>query len=166
MGYGRQRAKRALFLICALCAFFLPGEASARYDPSWEWCTVSTDGFVIYYPKGHELLAQRVLSLCREVRGDVTGYLGVEPRTCPIVLNPGTDVFNGYMSIFPSKVSLYETPLYTVRGFGPGSDLMDLVFTHEYTHYVHITSKLGWYGTSATITPSSPKSCCLIQNEV
>ena len=91
-------------------------------------------------------LAQRVLSLCEEVHKDVTGYLGVEPRPCPIVLDPGTDIFNGFMGIFPSKISLYETPLYTVRGFGPGSDLMDLVFTHEYTHYVHITTRLGWYG--------------------
>jgi hypothetical protein len=50
------------------------------------------------------------------------------------------------MSIFPSRISLFENPLHKVRGFGPGSDLMDLVFTHEYTHYVHITEKRGWYG--------------------
>ncbi len=140
-------AKRALhaFLICIVSLLFLPLCASARYDPAWEWYTIRTDDFVIYYPKGHELFAQRILSLCEEVRSDVSGYLGVEPRPCPIVLNPGTDIFNGYMNIFPSMISLYEAPLYTLRGLGPGSDLMDLVFTHEYTHYVHITTRLGWY---------------------
>ena len=135
-----------LFLSCTVMILLFPIQASARYDPAFKWCTVQTNNFIIYYPKGHELLAQRVLSLCEEVHKDVTGYLGVEPRPCPIVLDPGTDIFNGFMGIFPSKLSLYETPLYTVRGFGPGSDLMDLVFTHEYTHYVHITTRLGWYG--------------------
>ena len=135
-----------LFLSCTVMILLFPIQASARYDPALKWCTVQTDNFIIYYPKGHELLAQRVLSLCEEVHKDVTAYLGVEPRPCPIVLDPGTDIFNGFMGIFPSKISLYETPLYTVRGFGPGSDLMDLVFTHEYTHYVHITTRLGWYG--------------------
>lgn len=133
------------FLVIAVFLLIFPGQTSARYDPDWEWHTIENNDFVIYYPKGHELLAQRVLSLGKEVHDDVTGYLGVEPRKCPIVLNPGTDVFNGYMNVFPSKISLYETPLYTMRGFGPGSDLMDLVFTHEYTHYVHITTRLGWY---------------------
>lgn len=123
-----------------------PFQASARYDPAYQWYTVRTDHFIIYYPKGHELLAQRVLTLCEKVHKDISGYLGVEPRPCPIVLDPGTDIFNGYLSLFPSRISLYETPLHSLRGFGPGSDLMDLAFTHEYTHYVHITTKLGWYG--------------------
>ena len=122
-----------------------PFQASARYDPAFQWYTVRTDHFIIYYPKGHELVAQRVLSLCEKVHKDITGYLGVEPRPCPIVLDPGTDIFNGYLSLFPSRISLYETPLYSLRGIGPGSDLLDLVFTHEYTHYVHITTSLGWY---------------------
>ncbi|HVN72663.1 MAG TPA: hypothetical protein VMU10_11635, partial [Desulfomonilia bacterium] len=139
--------KRAfVFLICAALIFLFPFQASARYDPSFQWCTVRTDNFIIYYPEGHELLAQRVLSLCEEVHKDIAGYLGVEPRPCPIVLDPGTDLFNGFMNVFPNRISLYETPPSTVRGFGPSSDIMDLVFTHEYTHYVHITTRLGWYG--------------------
>lgn len=134
------------FLACAAMILISAFQASARYDPALTWCTIQTDNFIIYYPEGHELLAQRVLSLCEKVHKDITGYLGVEPRPCPIVLDPGTDIFNGFMDVFPSRISLFETPLYTVRGFGPDSDLMDLVFTHEYTHYVHITTRLGWYG--------------------
>jgi WD40 repeat protein len=123
-----------------------PFIASARYDSSWIWYTVRTENFIIYYPQGHEQLAQRVLSLCEEVHRDITGFLGVEPEPCPIVLNPGTDIFNGYMNVFPSRISLHETPAYNVRDFGPGSDLLDHVFTHEYTHYAHITTRRGWYG--------------------
>lgn len=88
----------------------------------------------------------RVLSLSDEVYSDVTEYLGVKPRHCPIVLNPGTDVFNGFYQPFPNRISLHETPLFTIKGFGPGSDLMDGVYTHEFAHYVHVTTRLGWYG--------------------
>jgi hypothetical protein len=134
----------------ALLALSGLAPAVAQYDPRWRWCTVSNEHFTLYYPAGHESFAQRVLSLTDEVHRDVSGYLGVKPRRCPVVLNPGTDLFNGFMSVLPNRVSLYETPLYTVRGFGPGSDLVDLVFTHEYTHYAHITTRLGWYGRLAT----------------
>ena len=48
-------------------------------------------------------MAQRVLSLGEEVHKDITGFLGFEPRPCPIVLDPGTDIFNGYLSLFPSQ---------------------------------------------------------------
>ena len=112
------------FLVWAAIMLFFPFQASARYDPAFQWYTVRTDHFIIYYPKGHELAAQRVLTLCEKVHKDITGYLGFEPRPCPIVLDPGTDIFNGYLSLFPSRISLYETPLYSLRGFGPGSDLI------------------------------------------
>ena len=143
--------KSLMPFICVLIVSIIPVHSFARYDPGWKWRTIKTENFTIYYPEGHEQFAQRVVSLSDEVYGDVTGYLGVKPRRCPVVLNPGTDMFNGFMSIFPNRISLFETPLYTVRGFGPGSDLMDIVYTHEYTHFVHLTSCTGWYGALTRI---------------
>jgi hypothetical protein len=139
--------KKAVWLLIGVVAMVLVSASSdARYSPEWEWRTIRTEYFTIYYPKGHEAFAQRVLSLTNEVYADIVGYLGVKPRRCPIVLNPGADMFNGFYSPFPNRISLFETPLFRVRGFGPGSDIVDLVFTHEYTHYVHLTTRLGWYG--------------------
>lgn len=34
---------------------------------------------------------------------------------------------------------------------GPGSDAVDRLFTHEFTHFVHLTTKLGWYGKVTNI---------------
>ncbi len=140
--------QRRLVLIIAAIIFYaaLPSPSQAKYDPSWTWRTHETDHFTLYYPEGHEAFAQRVLSLENEVYTDVTGYLGVTPPHCPIVLNPGTDRFNGFYSPFPNRISLYETPYFSLRGFGPCSDMMDAVFTHEFSHFVHITTRLGWYG--------------------
>jgi len=138
--------KTFILLIVAAQIVLFSNKSSARYNPEWKWRTIRTDNFIIYYPEGHETFAKRVLSLGSEVYNDVSGYLGVEPRRCPIVLNPGTDIFNGYYSPFPNRISLFEPPLYSVRGFGPVDDLIDLVYTHEYAHYVHLTTRLGLYG--------------------
>ncbi|MBN1625153.1 MAG: hypothetical protein JW944_01400, partial [Deltaproteobacteria bacterium] len=70
-----------ILVIFTAMAFVFPSMSSARYDPSLSWYTVSTQNFTIYYPEGHELVAQRVLSLSKEVYKDVTGYLMVQPRT-------------------------------------------------------------------------------------
>ncbi len=143
--------KKNLCVSIILFLFSSFDAVEANYHPNWTWRTVRTDKFTIYYPQGHEAFARRVLSISDEVYGDVTGYLGVKPRRCPIVLNPGTDLFNGYYSPLPNRISLYETPLYTVRGAGPGSDLLDMVFTHEYTHFAHITTRLGWFGALSRV---------------
>ena len=136
-----------LTLIIQVLLFLFSGESHARYNPEWKWRSVRTDNFTVYYPEGHEDTVRRVLLLKDEVYDDVTGYLGLKPHRCPVVINPGTDIFNGYYSPFPNRISLYETPLYTLKGIGPSSDIIDLVFTHEYTHYVHLTTSLGLVGS-------------------
>ncbi|MBF0226129.1 MAG: PD40 domain-containing protein [Desulfobacterales bacterium] len=134
-----------IFFIIFILLFYLPS-SYARYNPSWNWLKIETAYFIIYYPEGHEDLAQRVLSLTNEVYEDVTGFVGITPRQCPIILNPATDIINGFFDVLPNRISLFETPPYSLKEFGHSSDLMDNIFTHEYTHYVHITAQLGWYG--------------------
>lgn len=136
---------KLIYCSILLLAVLAPIQIFAGYPPSWEWKTIQTDNFTIYYPEGHEKFAQRVLFLSDEVYKDVTNYFGVKPPKCPIVLNPGTDLLNGFYSTFPNRISLFETPAFHLRGFGPTSDIVDTVFTHEFTHFVHITTTAGWY---------------------
>ncbi|MBN1290199.1 MAG: PD40 domain-containing protein [Candidatus Latescibacteria bacterium] len=125
----------------------IPYTVSARYNPGTQWKTAGNEHFIVYYPKGHEFFAKRVLSLSGEVHSDVTGYFGVKSRRVPIVLHPQTDTFNGFYSPFPNRISLYETPAHELMGFGSSLDnVIDLVYTHEYTHYVHLTTSRGLYG--------------------
>ncbi len=122
------------------------GPSAARFNPDWHWRTLRAGGFIIYYPGGHEDTARRIAALAGEVRRDVSGFIGVQPPPCPVVVNPGTDAFNGYMTLLPSHIVLFETPANRLTGFGGPSDLMNLVFTHEYAHFAHITTRRGWYG--------------------
>ena len=90
------------FLACAAMILISAFQASARYDPALTWCTIQTDNFIIYYPEGHELLAQRVLSLCEKVHKDITGYLGVEPRPARLSLIPALISLTGSWMYFPA----------------------------------------------------------------
>ncbi len=137
--------------VCGLCFLLIiiiisAPEVHARYNPKIKWRTVSNENFTIYYPEGNEAYARRVLSLSEEVYGDVTGYLDVKPRHLPVVLDIETDMFNGFYAPFPNRISLFETPPYKLTGFGSAlSDITDLLFTHEYTHFAHITAARGLY---------------------
>ena len=143
-------------ILVVITSIFFPSLVSANYKPGWDWKTIQTENFTIYYPEGHEPVAQRILSLSNEVYKDVTGYMGSKPPKCPIVINPGTDIFNGFFSPLPNRISLYETPPFYLRGFGPSSDIVDTVFTHEFTHFVHLTAAAGWYrNISALLGPGS-----------
>ena len=128
------------------------GTVHGSFHPGIKWKTVQRKNFIIYYPEGHEAFAQRVLSLDREVHDDITGYLGINPRRTPVVLNHDTDIFNGMYAPFPNHIRLYETPAYNLKGFGSSNDdLLDMVFTHEYAHLAHITTKYGLYGRLTSI---------------
>lgn len=140
----------ALAVAAAILA--APDAAQARYNPRWNWRTVTSGDITVYYPEGREAFARRVLELTPGVRRDVTGYLGVPPRKLSVVLNPGTDIFNGFYSPFPNRISLFETPVSSLRGFGASTDdLVDLVYTHEYTHFVHITTRSGPYSVATRL---------------
>jgi len=141
-----KKARDIRILALLLLAFSsVPArDASARYDPSIDWRIVRTEHFTLYYPRGREAFARRVLSLAEGVREDVTGYFGVSPMRLPIVLHPDTDMFNGFYSVLPHQISLFETPLPDFNWIGTSTDdLVKTVFVHEYTHFVHITSARG-----------------------
>jgi hypothetical protein len=154
--YEPESTLKYRFRILTITAAFVaviawPGDVCARYRPGLDWRTVREGNVTIYYPRGHEAFARRVRVLTSEVKNDVDGWLGITSRSCAVVLNPDTDVFNGFYAPLPNRISLFETPNSSVRGFGPASDLLDLVYTHEYTHFAHITTRLGWYGALSRV---------------
>ncbi|MCE5249938.1 hypothetical protein LLG96_06930 [bacterium] len=144
--------KYSLIVMLGFVLIFHVQEVNARYNPGVRWRTVGNDRFTVYYPEGREAFARRVLSLGDEVYGDVTGYFGVRPRKVPIILNSDTDLLNGFYSAFPNRMSLFESPGSDLKYFGSSTgDVIDLVFTHEFTHFVHITTRRGWYGALTRI---------------
>ncbi len=101
--------------------------------PSVKWKQLKDDSLRIIFPEGHEAQARRVASLMLKVAA-------VDPITTkgrytpiPVVLQPYTNISNGYVGLAPYVSELYLQP--NENPFSLGSlDWLDLLAIHEYRH--------------------------------
>jgi len=144
MGSGRARALTAavMLLLAGGCA----GTASAasRFDPALRFRALPTEHFVIYFHQGEERLAQRLAAIAEETWRTLGQPMGViPPRKTQVVLADQTELFNGYATPVPYNTVV----LYAVTPSGSSSesdDWLRLLFTHEFTHIVHLDRSEGW----------------------
>jgi hypothetical protein len=139
-------ARPAAALLATAIAFLAVG-ASPRaqlFDPALRFQQLSTEHFVIYFHQGEERLAQRLARIAEETWIALQGPLGrTPPRRTRVVLADQTELFNGYATPVPYNTVV----LYAVTPSGAGSNFDDwlrLIFTHEFTHIVHLDRSEGW----------------------
>jgi hypothetical protein len=121
------------------------GTAGASlFDPALRFRALPTEHFVIYFHQGEDPLAQRLARIAEETWRALERPLGLTPpRRTRIVLADQTELFNGYATPVPYNTVV----LYAVTPSGSDSDFDDwlrLVFTHEFTHIVHLDRSEGW----------------------
>ena len=136
-------------LACALVLLLLPVVtlASTRYDPRLRFRTLSTPRFDIHYHQGEEADARRLAVIAESVANALDGTLGPPSGRVQVILVGQNDLSNGWATPLP-----YNTIEITVAApaaetfIGNTSDWLRLVFTHEYTHIVHLSRGRGWIG--------------------
>jgi Tol biopolymer transport system component len=127
---------------CVLCGARPVG--AQLFDPELRFRQLTTEHFVLYFHQGEEGLAQRLAPIAEETWRTLRQPLGVTPpaRT-RVVLADQTELFNGYATPVP-----YDTVvLYAVTPSGSDADFDDwlrLIFTHEFTHIVHLDRSESW----------------------
>src|SRR6478672_9940472 len=133
---------RVLRLLVALT--LSAGGASAspapQFDPALRFRVLSTEHFLIYYHQDEESLARRLASIAESTWRNLQEPLGVTPPALThVVLVDQTDVSNGSATPIP-----YDTIVVTAvwpagsEFIGNVDDWLRLVFTHEFTHIVHL----------------------------
>lgn len=136
------------WLALAFFALFLaaPGEAATRIDPALKFRTRATPHFRIHYHQGEDFLASRLAGIAEDVWLKVGGALGVEaPRLTHVILADQSELANGWATPIP-----YNTIFVTAAApagsefIGRNDDWLRLVFTHEFTHIVHLDRSEGW----------------------
>jgi WD40 repeat protein/surface antigen Omp85-like protein len=135
---------RAIAALALLLAAASPIRAASLFDPKLKFRTLSTDHFVIHFHQGEDALAQRLAAIAEDAWQVLQRTLAVTPpRRTRVVLADQTDLANGYATPVP-----YDTiVIYTVTPSGTEFDFDDwlrLVFTHEFTHIVHLDRSEGW----------------------
>jgi hypothetical protein len=123
-----------------------PVRAQSLYDPALHFRTITTEHFVLYFHQGEETYARRLATIAEETWRTLKGLLGPSPpaRT-HVVLVDQTELANGSATPVP-----FDTIVVTAT-WPPGSDFLGrtddwlrLVFTHEFTHIVHLDRSEAW----------------------
>src|SRR5262245_12597468 len=121
-------------------------EATSFYDPRLRFRGLTTEHFAIYFHQGEAAMASRLAAIAEETWHAVRAQMRLEPpaRT-EVVLVDQTELANGLASPLP-----YDTIVVTaawpagVDFIGDTEDWLRVVFTHEFTHIVHLDRSEGW----------------------
>ena len=121
--------------------------ASTRYDPRLRFRTISTPRFDIHFHQGEEGQARRLAVIAEDIARRLDGTLGPPAGRVQVILVNQTDLPNGWATPIPNNV--IEITAAAPGGeslIGNTDDWLRLVFTHEYTHVVHLSRAGGWIG--------------------
>jgi hypothetical protein len=115
-------------------------------DPRLDFRTITTEHFFIYYHQGEEAQATRLSVIAEETRSEVARALRLEPppRT-HVILADQAEISNGFANPLPyGTIALTAATPSASEFVGRADDWLRLVFTHEYTHIIHLDRSEGW----------------------
>ena len=107
----------------------------------------TTPRFEIHFHQGEDAAAARLARIAEEVATALDRTLGPAPGRVHVILVNQSDQPNGWAT--PVPYNLIEITAAGPSGeslIGNTDDWLRLVFTHEYTHVVHLGPLAGWIG--------------------
>ena len=123
-----------------------PAGAASSFDPRYRFRRLPTEHFIVYFHQGEARLAARLAAIAEETWRTLERPLGRKPPPLThVVLVDQSELANG--SAYPLP---YNTILVTAvwpagsEFIGNTEDWLRLVFTHEFTHIVHLDRSEGW----------------------
>jgi Tol biopolymer transport system component len=123
-----------------------PLHAATFFDPALRFRALPTEHFVIYFHQGTEPLARRLAGIAEETWEAMQRPLALRPpKRTHVVLADQTELANGYATPLPYDTIVVTTAWPAGYEFiGDVDDWLRLVFTHEFTHIVHLDRSEGW----------------------
>ena len=121
-------------------------KAAGYVDPALRFRAMPTDHFIMYFHQGEERLANR-LSVIAETTWWALGrtFGRLPPPLTHVVLVDQWESANGYATPLPRNTVVISAAWPTGTDFiGNVDDWLRLVFTHEFTHIVHLDRSEGW----------------------
>ena len=132
-------------LLAALLFHAAPAVAANRYDPALRFRTTRTEHFDIHAHQGEEALARRLAGIVERVRHRFEPVFGVPRGRVQVILVDQTDLSNGWATPVPyDAIEITAVPPSAESIIGNTTDWLELVFTHEYTHILHLDRTRGF----------------------
>jgi hypothetical protein len=136
---------RGLGVVAALTLFAATAFPATRYDSALRFRTVRTAHFDIHAHQGEEAQARRLAGIVERVRGRFAPVLGVARGRVQIILVDQSDLSNGWANPVPyDTIEIALAPPSAETLIGNTTDWLEVVFTHEYTHILHLDRTHGF----------------------
>jgi hypothetical protein len=132
----------ALLLLCAASSW-----GASRYDPRLAFRVIRTPHFSILFHQGEEDLAARLAVIAEDVHGALSTELQVPTRRhTRVILVDQHDDANGWATPLPfDTIEISAVAPAPSSSIGYTDDWLRLVFTHEYTHILHLDQSHGLF---------------------
>ena len=118
--------------------------SAQQFDPAYRFNVLPTEHFRIYFHEGEEALAARLAPIAEETWHRLDAALGEAPERTYVVLVDQADLANGWATPFPRNVIAIHAAWPAGSDSLVSDDWLRLVFTHEFTHIVHLDRAAGW----------------------
>jgi len=117
------------------------------FRPFTSFRVIRTEHFDIIFPRESEASARMLASYADRIYEQMSSMLGIEVRfRIPVVINPHTDIFNGFYAGFPNPhIVLFDTPMDMEWLAFP--DTLKYLFVHELAHAISLNQRqsIGWF---------------------
>src|SRR5262249_22175572 len=119
--------------------------AANRYDPRLRFRTIRTEHFDVHFHQREELMGRRLAGIAERVRSQFEPVFGVARGRVQIILVDQSDLSNGWATPFPyDAIEIAAVPPAPETLIGNATDWLELAFTHEYTHILHLDRSRGF----------------------
>ncbi|MFP4151324.1 MAG: TolB family protein [Alkalispirochaeta sp.] len=119
------------------------------------WVVHETEQFTIIF-RGDDpfavAAAAEIVLLAPQVWERTTTQMGYAPKKrVPVVLRGDTAYANGYFTPLPPHIELFISAPSRYQLGAATESWLELVFTHELIHYIHLTRPRGFFGTASRL---------------
>lgn len=150
-GHKGHNARLVLAFVVSIVFFVVINAATAAraatlFDPALRFRTIATDHFVISFHQGETELAARLAVIAENTWRALQRPLGITPpKRTHVVLADQTDFTNGYATPVPyDTIVIFAASPAGSEFVGNADDWLRVVFTHEFTHIVHLDRSESW----------------------
>ncbi len=140
------RVSRMLSGVFFLALFAVtPLYGAVFHQAGIDWYSMESKHFQVHFHEGLESDARRLLAVAERVHSRLSDFVQWQPKErTEIVLTDEYDVSNGHASPYPTnRMTLYLSSPDDIRSLEDYGDWLELVFTHEYLHILHLDKARG-----------------------
>ena len=152
----RPRLRACALLLVLGAATAVP--AAGQYEPRLRFRVLETTHFRIYFHQGEEAAANHLAEIAEDTRPKLAARLGLPaPALTHVILVDQTDLPNGWATPLPyDTIEITAIPPQPKSFLGNTDDWLRLVFTHEYTHILHLDRSGGVMAALRTLFGRTP----------